>query len=122
MQENFDTSSPFGRAMIGLLAVFAQLEREQIKERTLMGKIARAKSGLHNGGKCIPIGYNYQDGKLIINPYEAEQIRKIYEWYIDGMSYHAITKQLREEGYTNRYSNYNAWTTIRFILSNPTYH
>ena len=31
MQESFDTSSPFGKAMIGLLAVFAQLEREQIK-------------------------------------------------------------------------------------------
>ena len=27
MQESFDTSSPFGKAMIGLLAVFAQLER-----------------------------------------------------------------------------------------------
>ena len=31
LQENFDTSTPFGKAMIGLLAVFAQLEREQIK-------------------------------------------------------------------------------------------
>lgn len=33
MSENFDTSTPFGRAMIGILSVFAQLEREQIKER-----------------------------------------------------------------------------------------
>ena len=37
MQESFDTSSPFGKAMIGLLAVFAQLEREQIKERLRWG-------------------------------------------------------------------------------------
>ena len=45
LQENFDTSTPFGKAMIGLLAVFAQLEREQIKERMQLGKLGRAKSG-----------------------------------------------------------------------------
>ena len=84
VQESFDTSTPFGKAMIGLLAVFAQLEREQIKERTKMGRVARAKSGLHHGGGYIPIGYNYENGKLIINPYEAEQVRKIYEWYLGG--------------------------------------
>ena len=43
--ENFDTSTPFGKAMIGLLSVFAQLEREQIKERMQLGKLGRAKSG-----------------------------------------------------------------------------
>lgn len=30
LNENFDTSTPFGKAMIGILSVFAQLEREQI--------------------------------------------------------------------------------------------
>lgn len=44
LSENFDTSTPFGKAMIGILSVFAQLEREQIKERMTMGKIGRAKS------------------------------------------------------------------------------
>ncbi len=82
MQECFDTSSPFGKAMIGLLAVFAQLEREQIKERTKMGRMARAKQGYYHGGGHIPVGYEYIDGKLVINPYEADQVRKIYEWYI----------------------------------------
>lgn len=121
MQESFDTSSPFGKAMIGLLAVFAQLEREQIKERTRMGRMARAKAGLHQGAGCTPIGYNYQDGKLVINPYEAEQVRKIYEWYLNGLSFQAIVDKLHEAGYTNRYSSYNHWTSVRNILSNATY-
>ena len=121
MQESFDTSSPFGRAMIGLLAVFTQLEREQIKERTRMGKIARAKSGLHHGACYIPIGYNYQDGKLVVDRYEAEQVKKIYEWYLKGLSLQAIANRLRENGYTNRYSGYNNWVGIRYILSNITY-
>ena len=75
MSENFDTSTPFGRATIGILAVFAQLEREQIKERMSMGRDARAKSGGWMGSYHIPIGYDYLDGKLQINPYEAMQIR-----------------------------------------------
>jgi site-specific DNA recombinase len=43
MSENFDTSTPLGMAMIGILSVFAQLERAQIKERMRMGQTARAK-------------------------------------------------------------------------------
>ena len=56
MCENFDTATPFGKAMIGILAVFAQLEREQIKERMGMGKLARAKEGKYGGSCNVPIG------------------------------------------------------------------
>lgn len=121
MQESFDTSSPFGKAMIGLLAVFAQLEREQIKERTKMGRLARAKAGLYHGGGYIPIGYDYEDGKLVVNPYEAQQVQKIFEWYLAGLSLQSIIEQLQSEGYTNRYSSYNSWSGIRYILENETY-
>ena len=44
-----------------------------------MGRVARAKTGLYHGGGNIPIGYDYSDGKLTINPYEAEQVRKIFD-------------------------------------------
>lgn len=121
MQESFDTSTPFGKAMIGLLAVFAQLEREQIKERTWMGRVARAKAGLYHGGGNIPIGYNYSDGKLVVNVYEAEQVRKIFEWYLAGGSLKTISERLQKEGYTTRYGNYNSWTTVRNILDNEVY-
>lgn len=121
MQESFDTSSPFGKAMIGLLAVFAQLEREQIKERTKMGRIARAKAGLFHGGAYTPIGYDYEDGKLVVNPYEAEQVRKIFEWYLAGSSLKTIAERLQNEGYTNRYGSYSSWSSIRNILGNETY-
>lgn len=121
MQESFDTSTPFGKAMIGLLAVFAQLEREQIKERTWMGRVARAKTGLYHGGGYIPIGYDYEDGNLVVSPYEAEQVRKIFEWYLAGSSLKAITDQLHEAGYTNKYSSYSSWSSVRNILGNETY-
>lgn len=123
MNESFDTSTPFGRAMIGILSVFAQLEREQIKERTQMGRIARAKQGLYHGGGRPPIGYDYNDGKLVPNEYEAIQIKKIFEWYVNGMSANKILDRLLSEGYTNKYkcwSNGNN-ATINKILCNDVY-
>lgn len=121
MLESFDTASPLGKAMIGLLAVFAQLEREQIKERTQMGRMARAKTGLYHGGCYAPIGYDYKDGKLYVNVYEAEQVKKMFEWFIGGMSYNAIAAKLQDEGYRNRYSDSYIFSTVRRILNNPIY-
>ena len=43
--EAFDTSTAFGKAMVGILAVFAELERSRIKERMIDGKEGRAKEG-----------------------------------------------------------------------------
>ena len=43
IRENFDTTTPFGKAMIGVLSVFAQLERETILERTRLGLKKRAE-------------------------------------------------------------------------------
>ena len=121
MNESFDTSVPFGRAMIGILSVFAQLEREQIKERTTMGRMERARNGLFHGGIYFPIGYDYDNGKLVINEYEAAQVRKIYDWYLDGNSPEKIAERLRVEGYTNRYSSWENSTSIRSVLTSDVY-
>lgn len=102
MNENFDTSTPFGRAMIGILAVFAQLEREQIKERMMMGKDARAKEGKFHGSNNIPFGYDYTNGELIPNEFEAVQIRKIFELAQNGSSPYSIAKYMTEHGFIRR--------------------
>ena len=110
MTENFDTSSPFGRAMIGILSVFAQLEREQIKERMAMGKEGRAKEGKWSGGGYIPIGYDYVDGELVINEYEAMQIREIHKLYQEGNAFYRIDGIFDEKGYKQKYGK---WHTKR---------
>ena len=115
VNENFDTTTAFGRAMIGILSVFAQLEREQINERTSMGRIARAKDGLFHGGGFDPIGYDYVDGHLIVNENEAVQIKKIYELFLSGWTFNAIQKYMNER-YTNKYSSWNNRTRVRDVL------
>ena len=120
MQESFDTSTPFGKAMIGLLAVFAQLEREQIKERTWMGRVAPRQDRPPPRGGISPSAMSTRTG-ISSSTYEAEQVRKIYEWYLAGDSLKTITDKLQEAGYTNKYSSYNSWTSVRNILGNETY-
>ena len=118
--ENFDTSTPFGRAVIGLLSVFAQLEREQIKERMQLGKLGRAKAGKSMMWAKTSYGYNYdkETGSMTVNEYEALAVKEIFTSYLAGMS---ITK-LRDK-INGEYPKQPAWSyrTIRGILANPVY-
>lgn len=120
LQENFDTSTPFGKAMIGLLSVFAQLEREQIKERMQLGKLGRAKAGKSMMWAKVAYGYTYHKGvgKMTINELEAIVVREIFNSYLEGMS---ITK-LRDK-INDKYPKTPAWSyrIIRQILDNPVY-
>lgn len=120
MTENFDTGSPLGRAMIGILSVFAQLEREQIKERMQIGLDARAKEGYYHGGGYAPIGYRYQHGELSVDEYEAMQIREIYRLFFDGLPIYSIYKHMVSKGYQTQYGQ---WTdsSIRSCLTSIIY-
>lgn len=122
MTENFDTSSPFGKAMLGILAVFAQLEREQIKERMTMGKHARAKEGKWNGGRNIPIGYNYDKDKdqFVINDYEAMQYIELVDLFLKGKAFREIESIFAERGYAHKHG---VWMpkTMRSVLRSKMY-
>ncbi|MTO64834.1 recombinase family protein, partial [Turicibacter sanguinis] len=80
LNETIDTSTPFGRAMIGILSVFAQLERETINERMRFGRYKRVKdNGYYGGGLAEPLGYRIKEhGILEINEEEAEIVKVIY--------------------------------------------
>lgn len=103
INENFDTSTPFGRAMIGILSVFAQLEKDQITERFTMGRIGRGKAGYFHGGGNPPTGYDYIDGLLVVNEYEAMQVREVFASFLAGQSVNAIRRSLSCR-YTTKWS------------------
>lgn len=120
VNESFDTSTAFGRAMIGILAVFAQLEREQIKERMCMGIEARAKQGKFHGSNVVPVGYNYIDDELVINEFEAVQIRELFNLYLSGLSFKRVADALDNAGYTHKKGRW-LWQTVKYVLSNELY-
>ena len=119
MQESFDTSTVFGVAMVGILSVFAQMERSTIVERTMMGRTGRAEKGLFHGGGTEPIGYSYVDGELVVDPEEAQQVRDVYQMYADGYSVTEITRRM--EGRTTKHGDWSHTGTVGNVLDNPLY-
>lgn len=91
IKEQFDTSTPMGRAMMNIAAVFAQLERETIAERVKDNMYMLAKTGRWLGG-TTPLGFDsekvdYIDDKgvsrkcckLTENCAQLETVRLMYK-------------------------------------------
>lgn len=121
--ESFDTSTPVGRMVLSMMGAFAELERQQINERMMMGRIASAHKGRWRGGSGVPTGYTYLpmtkggDGNLKINEYDAQIIHKIYDLFELGYTYNAIIEYCAE----NYGKNFSGAHGVKRILTNPTY-
>lgn len=122
MSENFDTSTPFGKAVIGLLSVFAQLEREQIRERMTLGKVGRARSGKAMSWHNIPFGYAYDKvtQSYVVNPAQAPIVKSIFQDYLAGKSITKIRDDLNQAGHIEKNVPWS-YRTVRQILDNITY-
>lgn len=120
MNENLDTGSSFGRAVIGIMSAFAQLEREMISERMTMGKDARRKEGKWMGS-VSPYGYDYskEDG-LTVNEDEAAQVREMFDLFNSGTKLYDIQTKFLEKGYTIRGREWRLFS-IRYMLDNKVY-
>jgi site-specific DNA recombinase len=77
----FNTTTSMGRLTLNVLLSFAQFEREVTGER-IRDKIAASKAkGMWMGG-LVPLGYDVQDRKLMVNEAEAETVRHIFARYL----------------------------------------
>lgn len=120
--EQFDTSSAMGEAMLKIILVFAELERNMTSERVTAVMISRATNGQWNGGR-IPYGYDYdpETTTFTVNPKEADVIYKIYDLYEKYNSLVTVTKMLNDMGLRTRSgAEWNPTTTSK-MLNNPWY-
>lgn len=120
MSENLDTSSAFGMAMVGMLSCFAQLEKQTIAERMSIGREARAKEGKWRGGGVRPIGYEYEDGNLVVNDFEAMQVKECFRMYLAGYTFTEIAQSLNDRGLTHKYGIWYL-QRVKYVLKNPIY-
>lgn len=133
LREQFDTSSPMGRAMMYISSVFAQLERETIAERIRDNMHELAKTGRWLGG-MTPTGFTSEsvtnvtiDGKekkaykLKLLPEEAETVKLIFSLYhkTDSLS-KTEAELLRLHVKTKSGKDFTRFS-IKAILQNPVY-
>ena len=95
--QHFNTTSSMGRLTLNVLLSFAQFEREIAGERIRDKIAASKKKGMWMGGN-VPLGYDVQDRKLVINPVEAETVRHIFKRYAELGSVSALQLELNDAG------------------------
>lgn len=120
--EQFDTSSSMGEAMLKIILVFAELERGMTSERVTATMINRAANGIWNGGK-IPFGYVYdkEAQKFSLHPDEAPVARMIFDDYANTSSIVQVVRRVNALGHRTRYGNPFSPVTVQIILRNPWY-
>lgn len=120
VREQFDTTTPMGRALRSLLLIFAELERETIVQRVKDKHTALLETGRYAGGSR-PYGYRSEKGKgLTIVPEQAAVVRRIFDAYTrEGLTTMAIARALNTEAVPT--ARGGDWTseTIRGILQAP---
>ena len=128
--EQFDTSTPMGRAMLNIVITFAQLERETTADRVRDNYIHRFATGAWPGGPA-PYGFDIsrvkdQSGKsvsvLAANPEKSEIVKKIFDAYSRaGTSLRSLANELTLSGIHG--PKREAWdnVTLSRLLHSPVY-
>lgn len=133
IKEQFDTSTPIGRAMMYITSVFAQLERETIGERVRDNMLELSKTGRWLGGQT-PFGYEsssitYFDSSMnekkmyILTPIveELEVVKLIYKLYLEEKSLSQVHKYLYSHNIKTKLGK--DWTVkkVQLMLRSPLY-
>lgn len=120
--EQFDTSTAMGEAMLKIILVFAELERNMTSERVTATMISRANQGLWNGGR-VPYGYDYdpENDKFSIREDEAAVCRLIKDDYLAYKSTIHTVQTVNNKGLKTRDGNEWSTSTVWHIMTNPFY-
>ena len=120
--EQFDTSTAMGEAMLKIILVFAELERNTTSERVSNVMVSRAESGKWNGGR-VPYGYiSPGKGQIpIVDENEAAVVKFIFNRYETTKSLLYTARDLNDKGIKTKRGNQWSATTIWIIVRNPWY-
>lgn len=121
MSESLDTSTAVGRFVVDIIQRIAQLESEQIGERTYMGMAQKAENIGGIMGFYPPFGYHYLEGELVPLDDEASIVSAIYQSYASGDTMATIAWRLNQQGtLTKRGNRWTVWS-VSHVLHNPIY-
>jgi site-specific DNA recombinase len=98
--EQYDTSTSIGRFFWTLLAAFAELERDVIRERCAAGREEKARQGRGWIVGRVPFGYEIDEyGAIVPTPDQVEAVRFIFRWASHGRDSEWIARQMNRRGY-----------------------
>lgn len=113
--EQFDTSTAMGEAMLKIILVFAELERNITSERVTATMISRASNGLWNGGR-VPYGYDYNPDSMefSFSTSESPIVTIIHDKYEEIRSLVRLARWMNEQDYHTRAGN--DWSPVSLLI------
>lgn len=121
--ENLDTADAANELIISVLESLSQAENENRSENIRFGMSFRAATGTSGFYKRIVYGYTKDEqGNIIIDKEQANVVRDIFRWYINGDSILGIVKKLAENNVPSP-SGKEKWSkrSVEILLSNEKY-
>ena len=125
--EALDTTNALGRFVVDMIQRLAQLESEQIGERTYMGMrekaetLDKAEEGKRTMGFTPPFGYRLENGGLEEEPEELPIVSRMFSEYLGGSTMDEISWSLGREGILTRRGNPWNKRNMSTVLHNPVY-
>ncbi|MCM1509060.1 MAG: recombinase family protein, partial [Ruminococcus flavefaciens] len=120
-KENLDTAKITDEIMITVLGGLAQEESVSISQNMQWSIRKRMQNGTYIQS-TPPFGYDHINGKLEINPEQAEIVKMIFDMFLSGKGYHTICNELNQKGlYKNKNCDKLAVSSIKYILKNERY-
>ena len=119
-KENINTLDASGEVLITIMASLAQQESESLSQNVKLGIQYRFQQGkVMVNANCF-LGYDKDaEGHLVINPEQAETVKRIFREYLEGASCQQIARGLERDGIpTGRGKSRWHDSTIRKILEN----
>lgn len=92
-KENLNTQTMDGELLLSILGSLAEEESRSISGNGKWGQRKRVEQGVYKHSS-VPYGYCLQNGTLVINETEAERVREIFEWYLQGEGSYRIAGKL----------------------------
>ena len=122
-KEGINTLDAKGEVLLTIMASLAQQESQSLSQNVRLGLQYRYQQGKVQVCANRFLGYDKdEDGKLVINPEEAEVVKRIFREYLEGRSYYDIGNGLTADGIkTAAGSDYWLASTLRKILRNEKY-
>ena len=121
--ENLDTADAANELIISVLESLNQAENENRSENIRLGMSFRAATGTSGFYKRLVYGYTKDEqGNIIIDKEQANIVRDIFRWYINGDSILGIVKKLAENNVPSP-SGKEKWSkrSVEILLSNEKY-
>lgn len=122
-KENINTLDSKGEVLLTIMASLAQQESESLSANVRMGIQYRNQQGKVQINHNWFLGYTKDaDGNLVIDPAQAEIVRRIYREYLEGASFLQIKRSLEADGISNG-AGHKKWheSNIQQILTNEKY-